>query len=134
MKGQLFRTERGSELSAFIRITLIIALSACLLAGCSTGKPEQNSRALLDLQSRAEHGDRLAYLELADMYEDGRGVAQDDIEALKYYILGLSYLEVEGMARDYPTSAYVSQTFNRMTPAQREEAKQRAAAWKPISP
>ena len=40
---------------------------------------------IADLKKRAEHGDAPAQYELGDAYFNGKGVAQDDKEAAKWY-------------------------------------------------
>ena len=95
------------------------------------GVPKDYTLALKWYRNAADKGQFHASIELAQMYETGRGVTQDDVEALKWYIIAMSYPKVEQLVKAYPDSAVISQTFNRMTPAQRAEAKRLASEWKP---
>jgi len=64
--------------------------------------------------SLAEQGDARAQFELGTLYDDGKGVARDDAEAVKWYrratehgydlaqyTLGMSYYIGEGVPQDY---------------------------------
>ena len=53
-----------------------------------------------DLRTRAEAGDAEAQTELGLMYADGRGVLQDDAEAVRWYRLAIA-LTLGGMIGDF---------------------------------
>lgn len=50
-----------------------------------TAPPCSMDESLSQLCTAAEHGDNIAQSSLGDIYADGRGVPQDDIEAVKWY-------------------------------------------------
>ena len=69
---------------------------------------------LADLRTKAENGDADAQASLGEMYRDGQGVTQDDVEAVKWYRkaaeqgdayaqhnLGLAYSYGSGVVKDY---------------------------------
>jgi len=80
--------------------------------------------ALFWFSRAAEQGDALAFAKLGWMYERGRGVLQDFIQAHMWYNLsGAQGEQRAAEARD----ALAKQ----MTPAQIAEAQQLAREWKP---
>ena len=63
----------------------IITLAAILVA-LASGAPLQAQTPEIDaLRARAEQGDAPAQLALGVMYAEGRGVPQDDAEAVRWY-------------------------------------------------
>ena len=58
----------------FVAVVVLVALAACA--------PEVD-----ELRTRAERGDVVAQLLLGDMYDNGEGVAQDAVEAVRWYRL-----------------------------------------------
>ena len=65
----------------------IITLAAILVA-LASGAPLQAQTPEIDaLRARAELGDAPAQNDLGVMYADGRGVPQDDAEAVRWYRL-----------------------------------------------
>lgn len=70
----------------------------------------------------AKQGPGFAFVKLGSMYEDGRGVTQDYVQAYKWYSLGARRDEKMGaQLRDELTK--------RMTPAQVGEAQQLTNEW-----
>ena len=74
---------------------------------------EGNAKALAELRGRAEKGDADAQNSLGGMYRDGRGVAKDEGEAVKWFRkaadqgfaegqnnLGVMYAKGEGVVKD----------------------------------
>ena len=116
--------------------------------------------ALREFQPLARAGDAAAQFYLGEMYEDGRGVPQNDAEAAKWYRksaeqgdataqfnLGFIYGEGEGVPQDYVQAHMWSNLAaaqgnelarksrdideKRMTPAQVADAQRLARAWRP---
>ena len=58
----------------FVAVVVLVALAACA--------PEVD-----ELRTRAEQGDVVAQLLLGDMYDNGEGVAQDAVEAVRWFRL-----------------------------------------------
>ena len=92
-------------------LVAVFLLSATL--GCGEGGQVQPETADA-LRVRAEQGDADAQYNLGVMYDQGRGVAQDDAEAMRWwrlaaeqgladaqYNLGVSYVTGEGVPQDY---------------------------------
>ena len=74
----------------------------------------------------AEQGHAPAQFNLGDMYRDGEGVPQDDVEAFKWFSLATTYADEsqrEGLAdrRDLAAS--------RLTPEQLAEGQKRVREW-----
>ena len=70
-------------------VAAVLLLSAAL--GCGEGEQVQPETAD-SLRESAEQGSLLAPYSLAMMYLDGRGVAQDDAEAVRWYRLAAVHL------------------------------------------
>src|SRR6266436_368026 len=87
------------------------------LVSCASQRPAQQSEAerklLADFRSKAEKGDADAQCHLGDCYYFGKGVAKDDVEAVKWWRkaaeqnlalaqanLCISYAAGEGVAKD----------------------------------
>ena len=92
-------------------LVAVFLLSVTL--GCGEGGQVQLETADA-LRVRAEQGDADAQYNLGVMYDQGRGVAQDDAEAMRWwrlaaeqgladaqYNLGVSYVTGEGVPQDY---------------------------------
>ena len=100
-------------------IKRILPLVACLLiaTGCDApfiGLQETKAQTSTSLIKAAELGDAVAQFRLGWMYANGKGVPQDDKEAVKWYQksaeqgfskaqynLGLMYNKGKGVPRDY---------------------------------
>lgn len=78
--------------------------------------------ALVHLRPLAEEGDLGAQLFLATMYEDGRGVPRDYVQAYKWYTI----TAVEG---DQTFLIFRLRVAENMTPAQIAEAQKLAHEW-----
>src|SRR6266478_5226477 len=86
------------------------------LVSCASQRPAQQSKAdgkLADIRAKAKKGNADAQCHLGDCYYFGKGVAKDDVEAVKWWRkaaeqnlalaqanLGISYAAGEGMAKD----------------------------------
>lgn len=76
----------------------------------------------------AEQGDPFAQAGLAILYQFGKGVAADPVESLMWYTLA----EAGTKGGDRESIAEMLTNLSaEMTPAQRAEARKRAAEWKP---
>ena len=65
------------------------------------------------------------------MYENGRGVAQNNVEAYKWYSLAVSrYTEADSNVRN-DAAERRNKLVGKMTPAQIAEAESLAQQWKP---
>ena len=106
-----------------IRFPMILVLSifyfavpawADFQAGMKAHDRDDYATALREWQPLAEQGDALAQFNLGLLYHKGRGVAQDDVQARKWYAkaaaqglakaqfsLGTLYFNGEGGAKDY---------------------------------
>lgn len=78
--------------------------------------------ALRNLRPLAEQGDIGAQIVLATMYEDGRGVPRDYVQAYKWYSLSASN-------GDQTFIIFRIRIAKQMTPAQIAEAQELAAQW-----
>jgi TPR repeat protein len=126
------------------------------------GVPQNYGEAVKWFRKAAEQGAAEAETALGVMYAEGLGARQDDVEAMTWfrkavdqnfsvakYNLGLLYFLGQGVPRDY-VQAYMwfslaadqgnaDAAYNRdivaakMTPAQIDQAKALAAAWKPTT-
>lgn len=80
----------------------------------------------------AEQGLAVAQLSIGRLYEQGRGVAQDSVQALMWVTLAAASLPAG--EKDHRTAVeLMNQLSAQMTPAQIEEAKRRAREWKPTA-
>lgn len=74
----------------------------------------------------------MAQLSIGRLYEQGRGVAQDSVQALMWVTLAAASLPAG--EKDHRTAVeLMNQLSAQMTPAQIEEAKRRAREWKPTA-
>jgi hypothetical protein len=94
---------------------------------------EAPAKKLFEAAAAKGHGEAMYFL--ANMYQNGKVVPQNYIEAYKWYILAVVHAsprkpgfgspeEVARKNRDYLAT--------KMTPAQIAEAQKRAQAWKPV--
>ena len=108
----------------------------CFLAGAERGNaqaqvliglsyangPNANyAEAVTWYRLAAEQGEPLAQSYLSMMYEEGRGIEQDLVQAYKWYSLSRGHQRLEDIAA-------------KMTSAQIAEAKRLASDWKPAAP
>lgn len=75
--------EKGQGMR-FVKLLLIVVsiMFSGLLAGCSPQRPA----AIIELERRAESGDRDAAYDLAEKYDAGRGVKYDSKAAFRNYL------------------------------------------------
>ena len=66
------------------------------LRWCCIRMPEARARDVHELKARAEQGDVSAQFRLGTAYVKGRGVQQNDAEALKWYRLAAGQGETRG--------------------------------------
>ena len=78
--------------------------------------------ALQEWRPLAEQGDALAQANLGRMYQNGYGVPENDVEALKWYSLA----KAQGNKR---AAGLLNMVKNKMTPAQIAKAQALAAEW-----
>src|SRR6266542_2119424 len=92
--------------------TLLLASSVAVVQ-LAAQQTKADQRPLKEVRAKAEAGDAESEVELGVCYEDGEGVAKDQVEAVKWYrkaaeqndaegqlYLGLSYVKGEGVAED----------------------------------
>ena len=120
---------------------------------------EGDAKALAELRVRAEKGEASAQCYLGNMYDTGRGVAKDEVEAVKWFrkaadqgnasaqfLLGLMYDTGQGVAKDegeaykwYLLSGAQGNEFAKkeipliekdLTASQRAEGQRLAREWK----
>jgi uncharacterized protein len=150
---------------------LALAMGLALPAWAGDAEDCNNSAALLKTapvkavaacSHLAEQGDAAAQFKLGEMYAKGEGLAEDDVEAMKWWRkaadrgnldaqhnLAVSYFTGDDVPQDY-VQAYLwwslaaahgdadagkdrDNVAGKMTPAQIEQAKALVAAWKPTS-
>ncbi len=99
-------------------------LGSVFYAGLS-GVPQNHAEAAKWWRKAAEQGFATAQSNLGILYADGDGVTQDGVEAAKWFLLA--------SAQDDDKGKDLLDTLAGVTPAQIEEARKRAAAWKPHS-
>ncbi len=147
-----------------LMIALIMSLATPAWAGFDEGVAAYErgdyETALREFRPLAEQGDADAQYNLGLMYDEGRGVPEDDAEAVKWYRkaaeqgdaeaqfnLGFMYGQGHGVAQDYvqahmwsnlaaaqgdETAREVRDLFSDyMTPGQIAEAERLAREWKP---
>ena len=99
---------------AVLTTVAVAVLSLSVLSAFVQAQDEQTpAQTLADLRARAEAGDAEAQYNLGMMYGNGRGVPQDDIEAVAWFRLaaeqghapaqnnlGVMYSEGEGVPQD----------------------------------
>ena len=69
-----------------VRATVAVAaLSLAVLSSPIQAQDKPSAQELADLRALAEAGDTEAQYNLGLMYFNGRGVAQDDVEAVAWY-------------------------------------------------
>ena len=69
-----------------VRATVAVAaLSLTVLSSPIQAQDKPSAQELVDLRALAEAGDTEAQYNLGLMYVNGRGVAQDDVEAVAWY-------------------------------------------------
>ena len=92
-----------------------LVATVAVLVALATGAPVQAQTPELDeLRALAEQGDASAQILLGVVYDNGRGVPQDDAEAVRWYrlaadqgdafsqvILGVKYRNGEGTPQDF---------------------------------
>ena len=66
-------------------VAALLGLVACLPASLIAGMTQQEVKEFQDFKAKAEKGDEGAQFSLAVCYYDGRGVAKDRVEAVKWY-------------------------------------------------
>lgn len=102
----------------------LYALAACYDAGSGVARDENKAerlykKALLPLREEASGGDLYAQVDLALMYEFGKVVKKDDVEALRWYRraakqgyaraqthLGWKYAHGEGVEQDHAAALH----------------------------
>jgi TPR repeat protein len=93
------------------------------------GVPLDNAEAVRWYRKAADQGHFNAQVALGVMYEFGQGVPQDYVQAYVWYKLA----EAGGKLYDAAWRRYRDSVAAKMTPAQIEQAKALAAAWKPTT-
>ena len=114
-----------SLVRAVARVAVLVALAP---GGLVHG---QTAAEVAELRARAEQGDAYAQFDLGVMYDTGRGVPQDYVQAHMWRNLATSRLtdENRGVAvRGRDTLASL------MTPDQLAEARRRACEWDAAHP
>jgi len=69
-------------------------------------------KGLYWLNKAAEQGDPIAYINLAELYNQGAGVEQDSAKAKKYYELAFKGLKEKIANKDYPENALPLLQYN----------------------
>ena len=83
-----------------------LVATVAVLVALATGAPVQGQTPELDeLRALAEQGDATAQVNLGVRYANGRGVPQDDTEAVRWYRLAAD----QGYASAHSTSGHVRQ-------------------------
>ena len=95
-------------------VCLAVPAWADFQAGMDANNREEYATALREWRPLAEQGDALAQYNLGVLYRKGRGVPQDDVQALQWYQkaaaqgqakaqynLGTLYFNGEGVPKDY---------------------------------
>ena len=146
-------------------VALLIVVTACqacpdFMAGVVAYERGDYATALTEFRPLAQQGDADAQFYLGQMYSEGRGVPQDDAEAVRWYRraaeqgdaeaqhnLGFMYSKGQGAPQDY-VQAYMWVNLavaqgredarkardilaEHMTLAQMDEARRLAREWKP---
>ena len=111
-----------------IAVGLVFMLAIPVLADFQAGFDAYNGgdydTALKEFRPLAERGKAVAQWSLGIMYERGRSVPQDYVQAYRWYTLAAAKgLKEAVKGRDL--------LEKRMTPAQLAEAQRRAREWKP---
>ena len=156
----LFLCTTHNPMKARLALLCLCALN-CFLLG-QTPKPPtaaELSKTFQETKAKAEKGNALAQYNLGMMYGNGRGVAKDEVEAVKWYRkaadqghadaqnnLGLMYYHSRGVAKDdveaykwYLLAGAQDDDLARreifliertLTPQQRAEGQRLAREWK----
>ena len=122
-----------------------LVATVAVLVALATGAPVQVQTPELDeLRALAEQGDATAQFNLGIMYDNGRGVPQDDAEAVRWYRLaadrGHATARFNLMASRTTDSERGNAVRNfdrvvgRMTPDQLAEAQRLAREWDAAHP
>ena len=95
-------------------LTTLLAICVCLVIGCGQGG---EAKKFEKTKAKAEKGDAIAQTNLGLMYQEGKGVLEDDKEAVKWWHkaayqgfpmaqrnLGAIYYRGDGVLKDYVTS------------------------------
>ena len=109
-------------------ILLIVYLSTPAWADFQAGMEADDSgdyaTALREWRPLAEHGDSTAQAALGLLYEKGRGVPQDYVQAQMWYNLAAANGDEAG-------AKFRDDLARKMTPVQIAEAQKLAREWKP---
>ena len=83
---------RGAFYTPKMRIIHSVSMALCLLAfvsGCSSRLADEehapSPKEIAEMRLKADQGDATAQVSLGVMYEFGRGVPKDEVEAVKWY-------------------------------------------------
>ena len=97
-----------------------------------SGLTADDAEAAKWYRKSADGGNGGAEVALALMYEWGRGVGPDDVQADMWYTVGVATLSADGRAIDAKRASENRDNLEqRMTPDQIAEARKRAQEWKP---
>jgi len=112
-----------------VRVSTIVLLTMFLVPVFPQGDPTDN-KELQELIEKAEQGDADAQYNLGVMYDDGRGVSLDYVQAHMWLSLAASRLTGEDRAR---AVEYRDRVTGKMTLEQIDEAQRLAREFKPKS-
>ncbi len=150
---------------AAVALLIVVTASqawADLKAGGEAYERGDYATALTEFRPLAQQGNAVAQFSLGVVYLEGRGVPEDDAEAVRWFrrgaeqsnasaqfALGGMYLEGRGVRQDYVQAHMwfnlaaaqgheqarkaVDILAEKMTPAQMDEARRLAREWKPKS-
>src|SRR4029077_5458753 len=91
--------------------------------------PQDDAEAVKWYRKSADGGNGSAQFTLGSMYEWGRGVEPDNVQADMWYSVAIATMSADGRAAE-PTRSR-NDIEQRMTPEQIAEARKRAQEWKP---
>ena len=128
--GRVLRVSR--RMSRHVLTTVAVAvLSLTVLGPPVQAQDNLSAQELADLRARAEAGDASAHYNLGVMYATGRGVPQDDAEAVAWYRLAAEQGEARAqynLGTMYDTGEGVPQDFAEAVTWYRRAAEQSHAS------
>ncbi len=64
---------------------MIATVLLLFVSGCASTQKQDDTATVKEMREAAEQGDAVAQFNLGVMYDNGEGVAENDVEAVKWY-------------------------------------------------